>query len=109
MLLLCANANVEVEDHLGRSPLWIACHEGQLDVARKLLGAKASVTGKATKCSKIFLFLKVHLTQFGSKNCLKTLSSSKLSTFFGEQLRDSNGFRVSLEVLYLGGRVDWPT
>lgn len=45
VVLLCANAKLEVEDHLGRSPLWIACHEGQLDVARKLLGAKASVTG----------------------------------------------------------------
>lgn len=42
--LLSAKANMDAKSKSGRSPLWIACSEGHLEVARQLVEANANVT-----------------------------------------------------------------
>ena len=44
--LLSAQANMDAKSKSGRSPLWIACGEGHLEVARQLVEANANVTGR---------------------------------------------------------------
>lgn len=39
-----ASADVNLVDGSGHSPLWIACREGHLEVARRLVEANANVT-----------------------------------------------------------------
>eukprot|EP00434_Breviolum_minutum_P002511 symbB.v1.2.002222.t1/scaffold119.1/size318073/20 len=41
--LLSAKANMDAKSKSGRSPLWIACSEGHLEVARQLVEANANV------------------------------------------------------------------
>ena len=44
--LLSAQANMDAKSKSGRSPLWIACSEGHLEIARQLVEANANVTGR---------------------------------------------------------------
>ena len=58
-----ASADVDLVDGSGHSPLWIACREGHLEIARQLVEANANVTF----CERLvlpsffsFFFIQIH-------------------------------------------------
>ena len=52
--LLSAQAKMDAKSKSGRSPLWIACSEGHLEIARQLVEANANVTGRYKTVNIVF-------------------------------------------------------